>query len=204
VLADLTSPPSRPVGQAERRRQKFFNDFSRARACTCAEGPTMGEAPRGQTSIGRCTIQSWSIEISAGEFLSPCGLSRSFCSSRSGPPLLAESTSERRPFDAKPNGLICCAWPGSQSTAGLLAHGPRRFHPMLPPGLSTTTGSLSVCLSYHRRASIQHWGRQASNLESATGTDVLDANIRGRSPGGCGIASRVVCSPGVRTCGCSR
>jgi hypothetical protein len=40
------------------------------RCCACA----ILSATGGQTSIGRCTIQSWSVEISAGEFLSPCGL----------------------------------------------------------------------------------------------------------------------------------
>jgi hypothetical protein len=41
---------------------------------------------------------------------------------------------------------------------------------------------------------VQDWSREASDLESATSAGVLDANIRGPSPRGYGIARR----PGPR------
>jgi hypothetical protein len=72
--------------------------------------------------------------------------------------------------------------------------------PMLPPEPPhiNRTRRLSQAL-------VQYWSRQAPNVESTASANVLNANTRGHSPRGCGIAGRAVqaVSPGVRSCGCS-
>jgi hypothetical protein len=53
VLADLTSPHQDLLVRAERRRQKFFNDFSRACARTLRGSLWAGAAVAGQAFNSR-------------------------------------------------------------------------------------------------------------------------------------------------------
>ena len=75
-----------------------------------------------------------------------------------------------------------------------------------PPSAIQATAQAGVNwtkkLGYRRRASVRYRSREASNVETTTGADVFDANIRGPSPRGYGIAGCRV-RP-LRPCICSR